>query len=360
MAQTLIRGSTQILDGSITAAKLASSLGLATSQLADGAEFLQRGGSVALTGDLSAGGNKITSLADATAAQDAVNLRTAQSLINGINLRKARVVAVANKTLSGLTANDGVTPSDGDVILLTAQSTASQNGPWEQHSGSWTRPSNWAAASTQKSTMFFIEEGTTYHDTKWIAITDAITVDSTSVTISQDLSGTAYTNGNGLSLTGATFAVKNGNGISFDGSSNVQVVGNSSGLITVNSSGVRITAGTSAQFIVANGSGDPAWVAMSGDVTIANTGAATVNHTAGTGFLKYGDMVAHETPSGAVNGSNTTYTLANTPQNSSVRVYVNGVLQEPGSGNDYTISGTTITMLYTLQTGDKIRVFYQK
>jgi hypothetical protein len=88
--------------------------------------------------------------------------------------------------------------------------------------------------------------------------------------------------------------------------------------------------------------------------------SATVDHTAGSGFIKYTDFVFNETPSGSVNGSNTAFTLTNSPQNSSLRLYINGQLQEPGAGNDYTITGTAITMLYALATGDKIRAYYHK
>jgi hypothetical protein len=67
-----------------------------------------------------------------------------------------------------------------------------------------------------------------------------------------------------------------------------------------------------------------------------------------------------ETPSGSLNGSNTTYTLANTPVSGSEHVYLNGVLQDVGAGNDYTISSATITMLTAPLASDKIRVSYRK
>lgn len=70
--------------------------------------------------------------------------------------------------------------------------------------------------------------------------------------------------------------------------------------------------------------------------------------------------IFRETPSGAINGTNTIFTLANTPITGTEMVYYNGVLQDAGSGNDYTISGGTITFTFTPQTGDKIRVSYNK
>lgn len=72
------------------------------------------------------------------------------------------------------------------------------------------------------------------------------------------------------------------------------------------------------------------------------------------------NFVTRETPTGTVNGSNTTFTLANTPTAGTEEVFLNGILQEPGAGNDYTISGATITYLAAPLTGDRLRVNYRK
>lgn len=55
------------------------------------------------------------------------------------------------------------------------------------------------------------------------------------------------------------------------------------------------------------------------------------------------ETVAQETPSGLINGSNTSYSLAQTPESASaVALYLDGLLLTQGT--DYTISGTAITM----------------
>ena len=41
-------------------------------------------------------------------------------------------------------------------------------------------------------------------------------------------------------------------------------------------------------------------------------------------------------------------------------LYWNGMLLESGAGNDYTISGNTITMLFAVQAGEKLRCSYFK
>jgi len=76
--------------------------------------------------------------------------------------------------------------------------------------------------------------------------------------------------------------------------------------------------------------------------------------------LQTSNFVDKEVPSGSVNGSNATFTLANTPTSGSEHVYLEGLLLKSGSGNDYTISGATITMLTAPLTGEKIQVSYRK
>jgi hypothetical protein len=93
---------------------------------------------------------------------------------------------------------------------------------------------------------------------------------------------------------------------------------------------------------------------------VKSNGTVLQAATAGTDYMAPADFVTRETPTGTVNGSNTTFTLANTPIAGTEQVFLNGLLQEPGAGNDYTISGTTITYLTAPLAGDKIRVNYQK
>lgn len=69
-------------------------------------------------------------------------------------------------------------------------------------------------------------------------------------------------------------------------------------------------------------------------------------------------FVTREVPSGSVNGSNTSFTLANMPISGSEQVFVNGLLQHEGSGNDYTISGDTISFVSAPEVGWKIHVSY--
>jgi hypothetical protein len=92
--------------------------------------------------------------------------------------------------------------------------------------------------------------------------------------------------------------------------------------------------------------------------TLGSTAVTYVQDLAGT--LSPGNFVTEETPSGTINGSNTTFTLANTPTSGTVKLYLNGVRQKSGAGNDYTISTNTITMTTAPVSGDVLIVDYMK
>jgi hypothetical protein len=72
------------------------------------------------------------------------------------------------------------------------------------------------------------------------------------------------------------------------------------------------------------------------------------------------EFITKEIPTGAVDGVNTAFTLANTAEAGTEQVYLNGLLQSPGATEDYTIAGATITFASAPVAGDKIRVSYIK
>lgn len=77
-------------------------------------------------------------------------------------------------------------------------------------------------------------------------------------------------------------------------------------------------------------------------ISVTN-GAGSITIAVAAAVITSSDIVTGETPSGTVNGSNDTFTIASTPLTGTVRVYLNGIRQKSGSGNDYQISGSTIT-----------------
>lgn len=82
--------------------------------------------------------------------------------------------------------------------------------------------------------------------------------------------------------------------------------------------------------------------------------------TAGTGIDITGNVIS-ATGGGSVptltwytGNTGTTLTIADTSSATLVKIYKNGILLQSGSGNDYTISGTTLTLETALIATDKI------
>jgi len=53
-------------------------------------------------------------------------------------------------------------------------------------------------------------------------------------------------------------------------------------------------------------------------------------------------FVTRHIPVGAIDGKNNTFVLKETPVANSEHIYLNGLLQEPGPGKDYIISGNLL------------------
>lgn len=71
-----------------------------------------------------------------------------------------------------------------------------------------------------------------------------------------------------------------------------------------------------------------------------------------------GDITNKEVPSGTVNGSNDTFTLTYDPVSSdSLNLFLDGLILELTT--DYTISGSTITMVTPPAVGQKLYASYQ-
>jgi hypothetical protein len=114
---------------------------------------------------------------------DVADAGTSRADIHVPALTPAAAVATANvSALSGLNTYDGYTLVAGDTVLLTAQSTASQNGVWLAAAGSWTRPTEFATGLVIKGRSIAVTHGTVNANTTWIldAPTAGITVDTTS------------------------------------------------------------------------------------------------------------------------------------------------------------------------------------
>lgn len=134
---------------------------------------------------------ELTNLGAPLSPSSAARLQDIQAASAGIdNKPSARIVLTTNNALSGLSAQDGVTPVDGDRVLATGQTTASQNGIWLTHSGAWTRADDTITAGA----FWLVTEGTAGAGTQWkVATPDPIVVGTTALTINPWGATSSYT-----------------------------------------------------------------------------------------------------------------------------------------------------------------------
>lgn len=266
----------QIADGAIDNSKVQAGAGIETSKLAEGAEFIKRNGSVAMTGNLNMGNQTITNVATGSNSGDAINkgqldaaIASLNSLFDAKGSVKAATTGNINLTNPATSSFDGVTLSIDERLLVRSQSAPAENGIYvfKGSAAALVRASDMNDWNEVAGAFLAVEQGATYGDSIWLC-------------------------------------TSNGGG----------------------------TLGTT-------------------PITWMSIPTAGLNHN---------NFVDKEIPSGAINGVNTIYVLANTPVSGSEHVYINGILTESGAGNDYTISGATITTLEPLAVGEKIRVSYRK
>ena len=142
------------------------------------------------TAAVSMNSQRITSLATPSAGTDATTKDYVDSLITGLELRdEVRVAAKTNITVASPGASiDGVALSAGDRVLLTAQSTGSQNGiyVWNGAATPMTRATDFdTAGEMERGALIPVVEGSSGSLGLWLHTTaGAITVGTTTLTFS--------------------------------------------------------------------------------------------------------------------------------------------------------------------------------
>lgn len=127
---------------------------------------------------------------------DAVVLNYTDANFSLANKPSVGLVADANVTLSGAQTIDSVLGTAGTTLVLaTAQTSGSENGPWIMQSGAWTRPAWYPSGGTTQAYQFittFVRLGTKYSGSTWrITTSGAITIDTTATTWTEALLGTS-------------------------------------------------------------------------------------------------------------------------------------------------------------------------
>jgi hypothetical protein len=217
-------------------------------------------------------------------ATDAATKAYVDSVAQGLDIKPSvRALASANVTVSnpGTSTFDGVSLTSGDRLLLTGQSTGSQNGIWvfNGSSSALTRPSDFTGAGPYAGSTVFVSEGTTYGNTTWVLTTDdPITVNTTALVWAQFGGAGTYTAGANLTLTGTLFAVD-----LVDGAHGGTGVNNSGKTITLG--GNLVTSGANSLTLTTTGATN---VTLPTSGTLVNTAVTTLSSLASIGTITTG------------------------------------------------------------------------
>ena len=213
-----------------------------------------------------------------------------------------RAVTTTNITLSGGAPSlvDGVTLSHNDRVLVTGQTTASQNGIYyvttlgSGSNGTWSRSTDSnQTGELLAGTIIMVTEGIVYADTQWKLITDnPIVIGTTALTFTQNYMANSISGGTSNVVVNSNANVT----ISSAGTANVLTISNTGAYV---SGVVSATGNITGNYFIGNGaflSGLPATYSnanvanylpiFSGNITAGNisaTGNITGSYILGNG-----------------------------------------------------------------------------
>ena len=218
-----------------------------------------------------------------------------------------RVVTTTNINLSGSAPSqvDGVTLSHNDRVLVTGQTTGSQNGIYyvttlgSGSNGTWSRSTDSnQTGELLAGTIVMVTEGSVYADTQWKLITDnPIVIDTTPLTFTQNYSANSISGGTSNVVVNSNANVT----ISSAGAANVLTVSNTGVYV---SGVVSATGNITGNYFVGNGSaltgiatGVPSKIAngtSNVNIPTANSNIAfSVANTANTLIVSPGELTIY-------------------------------------------------------------------
>ena len=162
------------------------------------------------------GSQRITGLAEPTAAQDAATKNYVDLTIQGLDPKASvKAASTANiASLSGTMTIDGVALLAGDRLLVKDQTTASANGVYIVAASTWARAIDLSTWDEHVAAYLFAEQGTVNADVGFLCTVDAGgTLGTTAITFVQFNGAGQIVAGNGLIKTGNTLEVGAGTGI---------------------------------------------------------------------------------------------------------------------------------------------------
>lgn len=159
---------------------------------------------------------RITGLADPTAAQDAATKNYVDLTVQGLDPKASvRAASTGNiAALSGTMTIDGVALAAGDRVLVKDQTAAAQNGVYVVAAGAWSRAADLSTWDRHISAYLFVEQGTVNADIGYLCTVDpGGTLGTTAITFVQFNGAGQIVAGDGLTKTGNTLDVGAGTGI---------------------------------------------------------------------------------------------------------------------------------------------------
>jgi hypothetical protein len=162
------------------------------------------------------GSQRITGLAEPTAAQDAATKNYVDLTVQGLDPKASvKAASTANiAALSGTMTIDGVALVAGDRVLVKDQATASANGVYIVAASTWARAIDLSTWDEHVAAYLFAEQGTVNADVGFLCTVDAGgTLGTTAITFVQFNGAGQIVAGNGLIKTGNTLEVGAGTGI---------------------------------------------------------------------------------------------------------------------------------------------------
>jgi hypothetical protein len=252
---------------------------------------------------------KITNLADPSAATDAANRQFVENIARGMQWKDpVRAATTANGALASAYANgqsiDGVTLATGDRILIKDQTTASENGIYTVNaSGAPTRAVDADTTGELKpGTTVLVTEGTVNGDKSFgITSNAAITIGTTAMTWGQiGGGGSSYSGGNGINVTGST----------------ISAVAAPSGGVTVGGTGIALDNSIAARKFSANiGNGSATSIAVTHNLGTQDV-TWSLREVATNAFV--------QTDAVATDANTLTISFAVAPASNALRVAVQG------------------------------------
>ncbi|QDH91869.1 hypothetical protein SEA_PHRAPPUCCINO_194 [Mycobacterium phage Phrappuccino] len=165
--------------------------------------------------------NKASTTALSTGLASKTSPLDVQNLVSGatpVKQQVSRVATSAIASLSGAQSVDGALATAGTLVLLTAQPSSVSNGVWQVNSGAWTRPADFANGSyLLRGTLVFVSDGNTNANTIWqqTAASGSVGTNNNNwARIGYSAPPFAPVQGNGMAITGNSFAVRPATGVS--------------------------------------------------------------------------------------------------------------------------------------------------